>query len=120
MKRIFLVLTVVVISIAAGCQRTQPDKPRQGSQGASDSQSSADAEIKKSLAKLSPEDRQLAESQKFCAVQGKKSRLGSMGTPVKVTLNGEPVFLCCEHCTKKAQDHPEETLARAKEFRSAK
>jgi Cu/Ag efflux protein CusF len=82
----------------------------------SDGQSSADAEIKESLAKLSPEDRKLAEAQRFCAVQGKKSRLGAMGTPVKVMVKGQPVFLCCDACTETAQANPDRTLARVEEL----
>jgi Cu/Ag efflux protein CusF len=76
-----------------------------------------EAGIKESLAKLSPQDRKLAEAQKFCAVQGKESRLGSMGPPVKIMLKDEPVFLCCKGCTKEAQAHPEKTLARVKELK---
>jgi membrane fusion protein, copper/silver efflux system len=56
----------------------------------------AEAEIRAYLAKLSPEDRRLAEQQRFCAVQKENSRLGSMGVPVKLLLKGRPVFLCCE------------------------
>jgi hypothetical protein len=82
--------------------------------------SDEETEIKESLSKLSPGDRKLAAAQKFCAVQGKESRLGSMGPPVKIMLLGEPVFLCCKGCTKKAQDQPEKTLARVKEFKAAK
>ena len=53
--------------------------------------------MKAGLAKLSPEDRRLAEAQGYCAVQ-EDSRLGSMGTPVKLLLKGQPVFLCCRGC----------------------
>ncbi|MDB5309959.1 MAG: hypothetical protein JWO38_4161 [Gemmataceae bacterium] len=53
------------------------------------------------LDKLSPADRKAAEAQKFCAVQD-TIRLGSMGTPVKVTVNGKDVFLCCEGCRDAA------------------
>jgi uncharacterized protein (TIGR03000 family) len=69
------------------------------------------------LARLDPEDRKLAEAQKFCAVQTDK-RLGSMGTPVKVQIEGEPVFLCCEGCVKKAQGNPEQTLKVVREMKA--
>ncbi|HEX7380031.1 MAG TPA: hypothetical protein VF278_23120 [Pirellulales bacterium] len=75
--------------------------------------------IAASLAKLPAEDRQLAEAQRFCAVAG-KNRLGSMGTPVKLVINGQPVFLCCGACTDKANAHPRETLAKAAELKKAK
>jgi hypothetical protein len=72
-----------------------------------------DQEIRKNLASLRPEDRKLAETQRFCAVQG-GIRLGSMGIPVKVMLKGQPVFLCCEACVKKAEANPDLTLEQVK------
>jgi uncharacterized protein (TIGR03000 family) len=66
-------------------------------------------EVETNLAKLQPEDRKLAQTQRFCAVQS-GIRLGSMGVPVKVVLKGHPVFLCCEACVEKAQSNPDETL----------
>ena len=33
-----------------------------------------------------------------------------MGVPVKVTLRGRPVFLCCQGCVAKAKRNPDETL----------
>jgi hypothetical protein len=58
-----------------------------------------DAEISANLAQLSPEDRKLAEAQRICPVT--ENRLGSMGPPVKVALEGQPVFLCCDGCRTK-------------------
>jgi Cu(I)/Ag(I) efflux system membrane fusion protein len=70
-----------------------------------------DARVKAELARLSPEDRRLAEQQGECAVR-EGSRLGLMGVPVKIMLRGLPVFLCCEGCVEEAQAHPEQALAR--------
>lgn len=78
--------------------------------GESEHSESDPAAITEALAQLSPEDRVLAESQKFCAV-ATESPLGSMGTPLKIAVNGEPVFLCCGGCKGKALRNPEETLA---------
>ncbi|MEZ6091793.1 MAG: hypothetical protein R3C05_28065 [Pirellulaceae bacterium] len=75
-----------------------------------DSSATVDPEVSAALAKLNDTDRVVAESQKFCAVMT-DSVLGSMGTPVKVDVNGEPVFLCCKGCKSKALRNPEETLA---------
>jgi hypothetical protein len=72
--------------------------------------------IKAALAKLSAEDQRLASNQRLCAILG--SKLGSMGTPVKVVIEGEPVFLCCKGCKEEALAHPEKTLARARELRA--
>jgi uncharacterized protein (TIGR03000 family) len=66
-------------------------------------------EVAAALAKLSPEDRALAEAQKFCAVQA-QNRLGSMGVPVKVLVKGQPVFLCCSACEGVAQRNADLTL----------
>jgi hypothetical protein len=76
-----------------------------------------EAGIKANLAKLSPEDRKLAEAQRFCAVQGEE-RLGSMGTPVKLMIKDKPVFLCCGSCKKRALAEADETLARAEELKA--
>src|SRR5262249_22253232 len=80
-------------------------------------QQDEEAQIKASLDKLSPEDRKLAEEQQFCAVRN-DNRLGSMGTPVKLMVKDQPVFLCCKGCTSKAQNSPEETLAKAEELKA--
>jgi uncharacterized protein (TIGR02231 family) len=68
------------------------------------------AKIKAELAKLSPQDRQLAEAQVFCAVD-QESPLGSMGPIQKVMINNQPVFLCCKGCLAEANAHPNETLS---------
>jgi hypothetical protein len=73
--------------------------------------------IRANLAKLNPEDRALAEAQKFCAVQN-GNRLGSMDVPVKVMIKGQPVFLCCESCEKKALADPDKTLAKVEELKA--
>jgi hypothetical protein len=67
-------------------------------------------DIKAHLAKLSNEDRKLAEAQGFCVVRT-DTALGSMGVPCKLTIEGRPVFLCCEHCQDTALKDPKATLA---------
>lgn len=77
-----------------------------------------DALLAAELAKLSPSDRHQAEAQGFCAVQA-ENRLGSMGTPLKIMIDGQPVFLCCEGCQASARENSEKTLSKAKELRQA-
>jgi Cu(I)/Ag(I) efflux system membrane fusion protein len=80
---------------------------------------SADAKAEKiaaALAKLSPADRKLAESQKECPIN-EGSILGSMGVPVKLNLQGETVFVCCEGCQGGAMDDPAGTLEKVKHLR---
>src|SRR5439155_1294300 len=76
-----------------------------------------DAKVKAVLAKLSRVDRRLAEAQEYCPVL-ESSRLGSMGPPVKVLIQGQPVFLCCEGCVDEARAHPQQTLAKARELKA--
>lgn len=47
--------------------------------------------------------------QKTCPVTGEE--LGSMGTPVPVTLKGQTVYVCCRGCAGKAQADPDKALA---------
>jgi hypothetical protein len=75
-----------------------------------------EAKIKAALAQLDPDDRTLAEEQKFCAVET-ENRLGSMGKPIKLTIEDETVFLCCKGCEKAARKDAKKTLARVEELR---
>lgn len=61
------------------------------------------------LAELSDVDRALAEVQVICPVR--KYRLGSMGAPPKVDVNGKPVFICCEACREDLLSDPDKYLA---------
>ena len=62
----------------------------------------------KNIEQLPEADRQLAIAQAICPVTG--AALGSMGVPVKITLRGQPVFLCCKECIGKAKRNPDEML----------
>ena len=75
------------------------------------------AKVATALAKLSPDDRRAAELQRFCPVLT-KNPLGSMGTPVKMTVNGETFFLCCTGCRDKALSNPAVTVGKVKELRA--
>ena len=69
------------------------------------------------LAKLSPEDRRLAQAQGYCPIQ-EVNRLGSMGTPFKVMVKGQPVFLCCSSCVNKALANAQATLDKVAELKT--
>ena len=66
--------------------------------------------IAAALAKLSDEDRAAALKQKTCPVSGQL--LGAMGTPVKVTVKGKEVFLCCPGCKPAIEKDPDKYLAK--------
>jgi len=70
------------------------------------------------LAKLPMEERMAAEAQKYCAINT-QGFLGSMGAPIKLVLDGKPVYLCCNNCTAKAQANPAATLAKVEELKQA-
>jgi hypothetical protein len=97
-------------SKGAGAQPAHgPSKPNEAED--------TEADVRRNLAKLDPEDRKLAEEQKYCAIES-ENRLGEMGPPVKVMINDLPVFLCCKGCKKQAEKDPDKTLARVKELRA--
>jgi uncharacterized protein (TIGR03000 family) len=71
------------------------------------------ANIADNLARLTAEERKLAEVQSVCPITG--DPLGALGVPVKITLKGQPVLLCCKDCIEKAKAEPDKTLAKVKE-----
>ena len=77
-----------------------------------------EAAIREAFVQLSEADRRMAAEQRFCVVS-KTSRLGSMGAPVKVMVQGQPVFLCCEHCRTKALANPQATLTTVEQLKKA-
>ena len=71
-----------------------------------------DSEIEKALAELPAADRAAAEKQQVCPVSDEA--LGSMGKPVKVTVEGQDVFLCCAGCEDALREDPEKYFAKLK------
>jgi len=104
--------------VAQGKSVTPPVKqaPKEPKAEAKEADEKDEKEIQENLAKLSPEDRKLADQQRFCAVNNDE-RLGEMGTPFKVMIKDQPVFLCCGGCEKKALKNPDKTLAKVKELK---
>ena len=68
--------------------------------------------MKAELAKLSPEDAAAAQQQHICPVSGEM--LGTMGPPLKIDVNGQKVWICCEGCKEKLLASPDEYLAKGK------
>jgi hypothetical protein len=42
-----------------------------------------------------------------------------MGPPVKLVLDGETVFVCCENCVEDAKANPKKTVEAVRRLRSA-
>ena len=66
---------------------------------------------------LPDEDQPIALAQVICPVTDYK--LGSMGVPPKVIVNGEPVFICCEGCREDLLEKPDIHLARLQSFQAS-
>jgi hypothetical protein len=116
MKRLQVFFFAVAVSIGmAGCGRDKtPPAGGNGEPAANESDETTSAEeqakIDAALASLSDEDRALAIAQVNCPVGGGK--LGSMDTPVKVSIKDREVFLCCEGCRGALEKDPDKYLAK--------
>jgi hypothetical protein len=103
-----------------GCTASLPEKQKKPTADTKAPTAAVDdkeeAEIRAALDELDPEDRKLAEAQKWCAAHS-DSRLGSMDKPYKIMIEGQPVFLCCGGCKKEAQKDPQKTLAKVAELK---
>jgi hypothetical protein len=98
-------------AMLAGCSDArQSQEPATTSTEVPAASAEVDSEIEKELAKLSAEDRKLAMAQKVCPVTGEP--LGSMGPPLKVTVDGKSFFICCEGCREEAENNFAEHLAK--------
>jgi hypothetical protein len=124
MKRLFSLLAPsIAFLVLAGCSDDLAHKagePQTVKQPGDQTKPSPEeqAKITAALDRLPPEDKALAEAQQFCAVET-ENRLGLMGTPVKVLVNGQPVFLCCKGCKTTALEEPDKTLAKVQQLRKA-
>jgi hypothetical protein len=113
-----LFVTFLAVAVV-GCGSSRSASTDNGSEAqAVNSGDEVDAEVAAGLAELPDEDRLAAEAQKYCAVM-MESRLGSMGAPFKVMVEGQSVFLCCEGCKDTALANPQETLANVKRLKEA-
>ncbi|MCA9068229.1 MAG: hypothetical protein KDA84_04865, partial [Planctomycetaceae bacterium] len=56
------------------------------------------------IAKLSPADQASALAQQMCPVTNQK--LGSMGKPIRVTVSGRSLWVCCQGCVDAVQSNP--------------
>lgn len=126
MKKIFFFLLVLPFAglFLAGCTGQTTEKkgtavPGTTAPAKATGQEEDSVSVQANLEKLSPLDRKLAEEQEFCGVES-KNLLGSMGVPVKVMIQDQPVFLCCNACRSKALAHVDRTLAKVKELKERK
>jgi|SRR5579875_1946557 len=116
MNKLSLVMLRIVplTLLALGCTAQNSPPPQQDQKAQVQDK---EAKIQASLNKLDPADQKLAQEQKYCAVET-ENRLGAMGTPIKVIIKDQPVFLCCTSCEKAARKDPDRTLATAQKLKS--
>ncbi len=67
-------------------------------------------DVTAAMAELDKADRVAAMAQKICPVSDEP--LFSMGKPIKVTVKGRDVFLCCESCREGLVADPDKYLAK--------
>jgi hypothetical protein len=111
---VFSTLRLLVLVVLVGCQgKPSSDmstiEPVPAPMG-------ADADIRANLSQLGPEDQQLAEHQKYCPMM-EGVRLGEMGRPYKVTVQGDSMFVCCKSCVLAAQKEPDRALENIRDLR---
>ena len=111
----FAVAVLFVTVVLAGCGQDKPaveptPTPAKADSGPTD-------EVAAERAKLSPDDRALVEAQEWCVISTDE-RLGSMGPPIKLDIKGQPVFVCCKGCNRKAKADPDKTLAKVAELKA--
>jgi len=93
MRSRLLSLTLLGAAALAGCGSSAPPPP-----------------AKDEAPVLTEADKALIEKQKLCLVA--EEPLGSMGTPIKLTVKGRDVFLCCEGCRDAVMNDPDKFLAK--------
>ena len=113
-------VTVSVIFGLGGCQGNAPPSPSANATPQPEMEHTAvdETEVEKAIGGLAESDQVSARAQKFCAVN-KNERLGSMGVPVKIDVQGTPAFLCCAGCKRYATLHPDKVLTNLQELASA-
>jgi hypothetical protein len=110
------------LAVLIGCAKT-PSTPQAKAPNADAGQTKTkeltveqETKIQTALAKLPDADRPLALAQKFCPIQ--KTRLGIMGKPDRIEIEGQPVFLCCSGCEDDARANPKKTLDQVAQFKN--
>jgi YHS domain-containing protein len=107
-----VVLTIIITGCSSQVSKEQNQSAPPVSPAKEASAKETTQEVPAGLAELSAEDRELAIKQRICPVSGEL--LGEMGKPIKTTVKGQTVFLCCEGCEKELNDNPDKFLAKLK------
>ena len=106
---LFAVATVGLLAIA-GCSRESADSSPAPAAADTAADVASPSGVPAEFAELAEADRAAAMAQKVCPVSGEA--LGSMGTPIKVTVDGRDVYLCCAACKDQLLADPRKYLAK--------
>lgn len=101
---------LMVTLVFSGCNSDTAKDPQQTEQ-TSEAQPAIPDEMS-GIAKLPVAEQKAALEQEICPVSDKK--LGSMGTPIKVAVDSQDVFVCCDVCVGMLEENPGEYLAKRK------
>ena len=112
-----LAIAVAAVTGCAGSSGPAPVVAQATTASTTKAEATPTDEVALERANLSPEDRKLVEAQEWCVISSEK-KLGSMGAPIKLDIKGQPVFVCCAGCKRKAQADPDATLAKVAELKA--
>jgi hypothetical protein len=105
MKRFLLLAllgpAMIGVVTTLGCESKATDKPVATDSTAPDENDP--------MADLTDAERSAVLAQKVCPVTNEP--LGSMGSPIKVTVEGRDVWLCCDGCVDAIKKDPAKYLA---------
>jgi hypothetical protein len=88
------------------------DQPKGDASKAAPAKEALSADEIEEINKLPADERALALKQVICPSSGE--HLGAMGVPLKVTAEGQTIFVCCKSCVKEVQANPKEMLDKLK------
>ncbi len=116
-RAVTILVVAFGVSMFVGCG-SEEIQPKTTTTEQPERKDSISERVAEAMSTLSDDDRRLAEEQKFCVVS-ESSLLGSMGPPIRLDINGQPVFICCEGCEAQAKRDAEATLKTVARLRSA-
>ena len=106
-------LSAIGLLMLVGCSREPAGSAPAPAASETAANEASPSDVPVEFAELDEADRAAALAQKVCPVSGEA--LGSMGAPIKVTVEGRDVFLCCAGCKDKLLADPKTYLAKLDE-----
>ncbi len=111
-------VAVATVSFASGSASADEGHDHAKKGHDHDAMMKTERKITEALSALAAEDQKLAKAQRFCPIMT-YDRLGTMGTPMKVSIDGKPVFLCCKACKDEAVKGGAKTVKTVVKLRDA-